>query len=103
MLIAYFASIKVQVFGAIYVTYMLATTCQSFVRPQVLHTLHMPNILFHPTVTCIMNKHPCIVLRRFGFTLTCLILVWCHPPELSHHPGISGQPAAAAQMSTLKQ
>ena len=51
------------------VTYMLATTCQDFVRPQVLDTLHMPNILFHPTVTCIMNKHPCIVLRRLGFTL----------------------------------
>jgi len=24
-------------------------------------------------------------------------------PKLSHHPGISGQPAAAAQKSTLKQ
>ncbi len=51
------------------VTYMLATICQDFVRPQVLDTLHMPNILCHPTVTCIMNQHPCIVSRRLGFTL----------------------------------
>ncbi len=51
------------------VTYMLATTCQGFEKPQNLHTLHMPNVSLHPTVTCIMNKQPCIVLRKLGFTL----------------------------------
>ncbi len=75
---------------------MLATTCQDFVQPQVLDTLHMPNILFYPTVTCIMNKHPCIVLRRLGVTLDMAESGVVPSPKGFSHPGTSGQSAATA-------
>ena len=58
------------------VTYMLATICQDSERPQVLDTLHMPNILFHPIVTCIKNKHPCIVFKKAWLYLRHG-WVWC--------------------------